>query len=321
MALLSCYWHVAVLMFLVISCGHSLADVPDEVQQAPLEEQARTVGPGAPPRPPPLVAAAAATAVAGTTKIQIAEAMPAAEATAAAATATSTEAAALPKKQGFVPIRRPPATRQSNRGCSKPLSWISMIPCIAVALKVALLVGGAVWACKLFCPRQPGGFFGVPARWAAPMGLPSRGCYVSVGDSPEERVPPKECTALVSEAPKKARPMLAPLRILGCAVKERLATLTSVSTRASSRGSFRGEDKNLYSLAGQDDDEARSLLWGNRRQPVADSDEEEEEAALTALLKLRPSLADSLGDEADNGSDDDFAGPLVGNGRMGLLNR
>lgn len=115
--------------------------------------------------------------------------------------------------------------------------------------------------------------------------------------------------------------MLAPLRILGGAVQERLATLTSASTRASSRRSFRSEDKDIFRLASQDQEEARGLLWGNSRQPVDGDDEEEDEAALTALLKLRPSLTDSLGDEADYDTDDGFAGPLTGNGRMGLLNR
>eukprot|EP00419_Tripos_fusus_P046542 CAMPEP_0172820544 /NCGR_PEP_ID=MMETSP1075-20121228/15347_1 /TAXON_ID=2916 /ORGANISM="Ceratium fusus, Strain PA161109" /LENGTH=156 /DNA_ID=CAMNT_0013661247 /DNA_START=118 /DNA_END=588 /DNA_ORIENTATION=- len=156
------------------------------------------------------------------------------------------------------------------------------------------------------------------------MGLPLRGCYTAVGDNPQVhgRVPPKECTAAVSRSPKKVRPLLAPLRILGDAVKERLATLTSASTRASSVRSIRGNDGDFCRYASQDEEEARCLLWGNSRQAVDDVDEEEEdEAALSALLKLRPSVADSLGDEADNDHDDGCAGPLVGNERMGLLNR
>lgn len=301
MALLACDWHAVVLTFLAISCGHSLAKASDSATQPPLEEQAPTLGPRAPPRPPPLVAAAATAAVAGMTKVQ---------------------ATVLPKKQKSTPTRRPTATRRNSRVLqtdSHSLLVIPVVPCIAVTLKVALLVGGAAWACKQFCPRQPGGFFSVPAHWAAPMGLPTRGCYISVGDSPKERVPPRECTAAVAEAPKKARPLLAPLRILGGAVQERLATLTSASTRASSRRSFSSED--IFRTASEDQEEARGLLWGNSRQPADDGDEEEDEAALTALLKLRPSLADSLGDEADYDTDDGFAGPLTGNGRMGLLSR
>lgn len=236
------------------------------------------------------------------------------------------QAEPLSKKPRSLPTRRPPETQHSSgvsRSDGNSLLLIPVLPCIAVTLKVGLLAGAAAWACKQFCPRQTSGFLRVPAPWAAPMGLPHRGCYISVGDGTEvhERVPPKECTAAVSETPKKARPLLAPLQILGGAVKERLATLTSASTRASSRRSVCSDDEDIYRLASHDDEEARCLLWGNSRQPVEDADEEEDEAALSALLKLRPSLADSLGDEADNDSDEGFAGPLVGNGRMSLLSR
>jgi len=155
------------------------------------------------------------------------------------------------------------------------------------------------------------------------MGLPSRGCYTVVCDKPQvlEQGPPKQCTAAVPASAKKAGPLLAPLRILGGAVRERLATLTSASTRAGSAQSVCSEDEDFYRYASQDDEEARCLLRGNSRQTVDDGDGEEDEAALSALLKLRPALADSLGDEADHDHDDGFAGPLVGNRRMGLLNR
>jgi len=247
--------------------------------------------------PPPWEGAAAANAAAATSKVQA---------------------------ERSLPTRRPPGTRHSKKFANRDRNAL-LAACAAVSLKVVLLLGAAIWACKQLCSsREVRPFFRIPIRWAAPMGLPLRGCYTAVGDNPQVhgRVPPKECTAAVSRSPKKVRPLLAPLRILGDAVKERLATLTSASTRASSVRSIRGNDGDFCRYASQDEEEARCLLWGNSRQAVDDVDEEEEdEAALSALLKLRPSVADSLGDEADNDHDDGCAGPLVGNERMGLLNR
>jgi len=297
MALLSSRWrHTTFLVSLAIGYGRILARASDEVQQPPLEGQAPTFEPGA-PRPPPLVGAAAGNDVAGTAKLK---------------------AVTLPIEQRSPPTRQPPATRHSNKFTHRDARYV-----IAVFLKVVLLVGAAVWACKQFCPRPQGDCFRIPVHWAAPMGLPSRGCYTVVCDKPQvlEQGPPKQCTAAVPASAKKAGPLLAPLRILGGAVRERLATLTSASTRAGSAQSVCSEDEDFYRYASQDDEEARCLLRGNSRQTVDDGDGEEDEAALSALLKLRPSVADSLGDEADNDHDDGCAGPLVGNERMGLLNR
>merc|ERR1719433_217046 len=156
----------------------------------------------------------------------------------------------------------------------------------------------------------------------------------------------------------EAAPMFKPLRILGDAVKEKLAVL-SASTRATSCRS--GDDEGLYGEFNHNDEEARGLLHGGdrsageddeeelfvppqqagrrlqssppagrwssspsrRKGPVdssSDVDSEDEEAALNAVMKLRPSVRDSLGND-DTDDEEGSARPLIGTDRASLLSR
>lgn len=164
--------------------------------------------------------------------------------------------------------------------------------------------------------------------------------------------------------------MFTPLRVLGDAVKEKLAVL-SASTCASSRRTAREDEAQaLYGDPGHCEEEARGLLqtgyhsgeeeedelfvppkqkprpgsgctWGTSLAAAAarrlgsksspcgrDSEEEgnageegeEEEASINALMKLRPSARDSLGDDETDG-EEGSARPLIGTDRASLLSR
>mmetsp|Transcript_27570 Transcript_27570/g.55712 ORF Transcript_27570/g.55712 Transcript_27570/m.55712 type:complete len:150 (-) Transcript_27570:115-564(-) len=149
--------------------------------------------------------------------------------------------------------------------------------------------------------------------------------------------------------------MFKPLRVLGDAVKEKLAVL-SASTCASSYRSA-PDDEALYGDPKGTEEEARGLLqsgyrsgeddeddffvapkracgWAaaftspqeRARSPPArrrhddDDEEDSEEAAINALMKLRPSMCDSLGDD-ETDDDGGSSRPLMGTERAGMLSR
>jgi len=159
------------------------------------------------------------------------------------------------------------------------------------------------------------------------------------------------------EGSRAGTPMFKPLRVLGDAVKERLAVL-SASTCASTYRST-PDDEAFYGDAQQTEEEARGLLqsgyrsgdddeeeffvppkrasgWtsafsssaerarsppARRRRDSDDEEEDSEEAAINALMKLRPSMCDSLGNDEMDDDDGGSARPLVGTDRAGLLVR
>jgi len=153
--------------------------------------------------------------------------------------------------------------------------------------------------------------------------------------------------------------MFKPLRILGDAVKEKLAVLSASTCASTGRSGL--DEEALYGEVNHNEEEARGLLhsgdrfggdddedelfappqqatakrqspqdagrWSRsparkeNRQSQSDADsEEDEEAAINAIMKLRPSARDSLGDD-DTDDEEGSARPLIGTDRASLLSR
>jgi len=179
------------------------------------------------------------------------------------------------------------------------------------------LLGAAAWACHRFWRAIHAS--SLAGHRYAEQRLQSPRQWVTV-PSP----PPNTMTLTITP--------FAPLRVLGDAVKERL-TVLSASTCASSR---RSDDEGLYREARHSAEETQGLLqdgyrsedeehfWApcppHRREEVTGGDEDGEDAAINALMKLRPSAWDSLGDD-ETDTDEGSLRPLMGTARAGMLSR
>jgi hypothetical protein len=120
-------------------------------------------------------------------------------------------------------------------------------------------------------------------------------------------------------------PVFASLQEFGGAVKENISSrLYSVSTRAgTSRRSFGDSERRDFGYDSEAEDEARGLLgeFDEETEAAVDDGQAQDIEAMDALLKLRPAAFDSVGDQADEDSEDVSARPLVGTDRRGALRR